>query len=311
MASSGPLDGDSFDVVQESKIFQRYLQVWDRKVHFPNTLNPISFDVVSSISPQFVVIFPFDCQSETVTLIREYCQGPHRLCWSLPCGGFTPGKHSTLAEAAQFELSEEAHLCQGTWIHLGCVGPRSPPTSCGTLICEGKWIANSFAPFLCLNPVRDRNPRAADAEERIEIVSGVPLDRLFALILAGELLPPSVQTSIMALHHLGVLQLSIGGPPIPIPAYTPCSRICCSPVQRSCASSPLSPDRADVCARSGLEFLFAVVIGLDSDSPRRYFRLRAVSHLWNVVLKDWLTVWAVRPALVDRVVAHLRTKVLK
>ena len=80
-----------------------------------------------------------------VTLLREHAQGPNQMMWVLPTGGFDPVKHGGSKEAgARAELSEEAHLTGGDFQQL------TPPNHPG--IVEGKWCANRFTPFLCLNP---------------------------------------------------------------------------------------------------------------------------------------------------------------
>ena len=45
-----------------------------------------------------------------VTLLREHCQGPNAMLYTLPTGGYDPRKSSSFLEAAQAELSEEVQL---------------------------------------------------------------------------------------------------------------------------------------------------------------------------------------------------------
>lgn len=50
-----------------------------------------------------------------VTLLREHCQGPNAMLYTLPTGGFDPRKSPSALAAARAELSEEV-----------CVAPELP-----------------------------------------------------------------------------------------------------------------------------------------------------------------------------------------
>ena len=45
-----------------------------------------------------------------VTLLREHCQGPNAMLYTLPTGGYDPRKSSSFLAAAQAELSEEVQV---------------------------------------------------------------------------------------------------------------------------------------------------------------------------------------------------------
>ena len=47
-----------------------------------------------------------------VTLLREHCQGPNAMLYTLPTGGYDPRKSSSFLAAAQAELSEEVQLSE-------------------------------------------------------------------------------------------------------------------------------------------------------------------------------------------------------
>ena len=145
----------------------------------------------------FVVVFAYDSASATATLIREFAQAapPHAATvLGLPCGGYDPKKHGSMEEAARRELSEEVHLTGGTWHRLL---PEGHPG-----ILEAKWCRNRFTPFLCVDPAADDAPGARDAEEHIQVLRGVSLERLREAMAGGEMLPPSVQTCVSALERL-------------------------------------------------------------------------------------------------------------
>ena len=42
-----------------------------------------------------------------VTILREFCQGPNEMMYSLPAGSFDARRHSTFVECARAELWEE------------------------------------------------------------------------------------------------------------------------------------------------------------------------------------------------------------
>lgn len=47
---------------------------------------------------------------QQVTLLREHCQGPNAMLYTLPTGGYDPRKSSSFLAAAQAELSEEVQV---------------------------------------------------------------------------------------------------------------------------------------------------------------------------------------------------------
>lgn len=159
-----------------------------------------------------------------MTLVREYAQGelhscpcrrtlsvtgPNALVYTLPAGLYDRKKHSSVQDCAASELSEEARLTGGEWVRLLPEGHNG--------ISELKWCTNRFVPFLVIDPTRDRDPLPRDDEEFIRVQEHVPLARLKELILrcvvrqlsklaltrrSGELMLPSVQTTMMALEAL-------------------------------------------------------------------------------------------------------------
>ena len=54
-----------------------------------------------------------------MTLLREHCQGPNAMLYTLPTGGFDPRKSPSALAAAHAELSEEV-----------CVAPELPALQC-------------------------------------------------------------------------------------------------------------------------------------------------------------------------------------
>ena len=125
--------------------------------------------------------------------------------YSLPTGSFDPKKHANFADVAVDELAEEARLRGGVMTSLL---PREDHPG----FLESKWCANRFKPFVCVGPesydgggggtaVEDEPPKR-DAEEFSITVHRVSLDELAEIMDGGDMTPPSVVTSHMALAHL-------------------------------------------------------------------------------------------------------------
>ena len=194
-------------VLSETTAYARYMTITDRTV----TLNgaPVSFDVVSHprTGGRFVVVFPFHPADPaggfpvpTVTLIREFAQGPNALAWTLPTGGFEPAKHASLVAAGRAELAEEARLGGGAWESLLPADHPGLP--------EVKWCANRFTPLMCVGPapLATGTAPARDAEECITEVARLPLADFRALLRSrggqGDVLGPSFTTAWLAMEAL-------------------------------------------------------------------------------------------------------------
>lgn len=74
---------------------------------------------------QRTFILPPTLIQRTVTLVEEYAQGPNCLLYTFPAGAYEPGKHASLRESAEHELSEEAELAGGEW-HALLEGDKRP-----------------------------------------------------------------------------------------------------------------------------------------------------------------------------------------
>ena len=106
-----------FKIISQELKYSRYLQLYNSRVQYPNS-KEFEFDVCCSRSRLFVVVFPYFPKTNTVRVIREYCQGVNELRYSLPSGGFDPKKHSSARECAVQELREEALLADGLMVDL-------------------------------------------------------------------------------------------------------------------------------------------------------------------------------------------------
>lgn len=182
---------ERFEILSESTVYKRYIEVKDRTVRFPDG-REIVWDV--AYSSYFTLSVAFHSSDRTFTLIREYCQGPNGLRYAWAGGKWEREKTHDLLDSAKAELSEEAGLKGGEWISL------LPEGSNG--IAELKWSSNLFHPYLVLDPIHDPKPGKQDAEEYIKIHRHVPIRQLRDWILAGEVMLPSVQAAVMAIACL-------------------------------------------------------------------------------------------------------------
>jgi len=198
-------DGGEYVTSDESLLHTRYLTVFNRTVRLPcgphGTHNrEFHFDVVGHPKNNFhfCVVFPYhrakhESEKPTVTVLREYCQGPNAFMYTLPTGGFDPEQHQTLEQCARSELSEEAQLKGGSMVSL--IEEDHPG------IVEGKWSLNRFTPFLVIDAEKDEQPRQKDEEEIIE-VHKVCLEDLHNIMISGKLQLPSLATCYLAFERL-------------------------------------------------------------------------------------------------------------
>ncbi|CEI88144.1 hypothetical protein CU097_010470 [Rhizopus azygosporus] len=184
-------------ILEDKVVYKRYITVWDRTTQFKDG-RVIKWDIVGHDTsyPTFVVVFTFDTTKKTTCILKEYCQGTNEMKYTCVAGAYDKRKHKSALEAAQHELSEEAHLKQGEWINL------LPPSQPADGISELKWGKNRFVPYICINPIQDDTPMNRDYEEHIEIIRDVPIDQLRKFITRGEMMLPSVQTCWMAIEYL-------------------------------------------------------------------------------------------------------------
>ncbi|CAO3631885.1 unnamed protein product [Mucor hiemalis] len=202
MSLSINTQGTAAKVVSETVSHKRYITVWDRTTEF-NDGRVIKWDVVGHDTPYptFVVVFTFDSKTQTTCILKEFAQGTNEIKYTCVAGSFDRRKHTSILEAAQHELSEEARLKDGRWINL------LPTDHSPDGISELKWGKNRFIPYLCIDPVHDENPLERDAEEYMEVVHNVPINDLRKFITNAEMMLPSVQTTWMALEYLKENQL--------------------------------------------------------------------------------------------------------
>eukprot|EP00250_Pteridium_aquilinum_P017227 c23515_g1_i1 orf=355-1083(-) len=174
-------------IVKEELCYSRYLNVYNRVVEFPITeankaetgvrCTTVDYDIVGSktVSFHYCTVFPFNSSTKMVTLIKEYAQGANDFLFGVPTGGLSE-KHVSLEDCVRKELSEEAHLREGTLIKL---------------------IPDGHPGILEIDPT----PLSQDPEEIIETLC-VDLPTLKSIMYGGSMMLPSIVTCNMALHYL-------------------------------------------------------------------------------------------------------------
>lgn len=90
---------NEFTIVGESKVYSRYLHVFNRRVQYPDG-NIHEFDVCGHPKSQymFAVVFPFNTRTRKATVVREFSQGCGKTMFCFPSGGWEPKKHDSLEE---------------------------------------------------------------------------------------------------------------------------------------------------------------------------------------------------------------------
>lgn len=203
MLRHDPANSATFEIIKEDKVYQRYFTLYDRRIRFPSSkerpAEEHDFDVIGhpQASFHFSAVFPFhpanDEAPAEVTILKEFCQGPNQMMYSLPAGSFDAQRHGDYAGCARAELWEEAQLEGGEWVDLLGLGHPG--------IAEVKWCANRFTPFLCIAPHAAATAGKQDAEEFIEI-HRMSIASLREVMRSGNMLLPSVTTAFMAIEEL-------------------------------------------------------------------------------------------------------------
>ena len=138
-----------------------------------------------------VLIFAWDTQTKTATMVREYMPGPHKIMWGL-AAGMVEGKHGgDVCKAARDELEEEAQLTGGDWIPL-LVNPSS----------MDKYALTGIDAYLVLDATLADNPKPLDDEEDIEVVGGVSVPEIMRWIATGEMNMVSAWCCMLAIEKL-------------------------------------------------------------------------------------------------------------
>uniref|UniRef100_A0A6U2S3A3 Nudix hydrolase domain-containing protein n=1 Tax=Leptocylindrus danicus TaxID=163516 RepID=A0A6U2S3A3_9STRA len=163
-------------IISDEVVYSRWRKIIRRVVQFPAG-NTVDFDIVDQKGTGAVTIFAWCSKTKTATLVREYNPGCHKSLHGVAAGLIEEDKHQCDPEiAARHELEEECHLQGGRWYRL---------TADGATVPMDKYVVTEIAAYLVIDPETVSNPRPLDAEEDIEIISGVSVPEIFDMIRSG------------------------------------------------------------------------------------------------------------------------------
>lgn len=143
-----------------------------------------------------VLIFAWNSQNKTATMIKEYNPGCHKILSGLAAGIVETDieKHGADFDiAARHELEEECHLAGGKWYKLVDEGVSVP---------MDKYSKTNIVAYLVIDPVKVSNPRSLDIEEDIEIIEGVTVEDIISMIHRGEMNLVGGWGSLLAINKL-------------------------------------------------------------------------------------------------------------
>lgn len=184
-------------------MYSAHARVYARTVRFPSG-NNFTFDVWGRVwrndSFSVVSVVPFDRATQTFTMLREYNVAHGRFVYAFPQGQFERVKHASLRDAARAELEEEAGLRCTSWTDLLAEGVREGAP-------QDKYQREKVFYFLCTAVEAVAEKAEVDAEEEIEVVSGVTPGQVRELVAEGVLQSNNIAAALMALDRLRRMRL--------------------------------------------------------------------------------------------------------
>lgn len=189
---------ENVTIVSETLMFHGYRDIVRRSVRLPND-KQILYDVVQQGHPS-VLVFTWDRNSSTTTLVREYHPGPQKFMYGTVAGMYELKKHSSPLSAAQFELEEEAQMSSRQWYPLLGQNVTVP---------LDKYSDNRFFPFLALDCELVSDPKPQDEEEYILVERQVSYKRLMTLVNSGQINVASSYTILLGIRKLQELGIPV------------------------------------------------------------------------------------------------------
>jgi len=214
------LDSSSaYEIIRETTGYSGWRSIIRRVVKMPNGRS-VDYDLVVQKGEGAVIIFAWNTQSKTATIVREYQPGRHRIMSGLAAGIVESDKHgSDFLLAARHELEEECHLGGGTWYPLtttgsagrtakhneGCDdgdGNLANTMASSVSVLMDKYSTTEMRAYLVIDPIHVTNPMPLDDEEDIEIVEGVTINEILTMVKGGEMNLVSGWASLLAVDKL-------------------------------------------------------------------------------------------------------------
>jgi len=192
----------SQEVAQETVAWTGYARVYERTVVYSDGRKNATFDVWGRTWRDetfgVVIIIPFVRSSRTFTLVKEFCVAHNRFVYSFPAGQIER-KHKSILEAAKMEFAEEAHM--------KCARPLKPLLTGDIGAPQDKFQREAVHYYLCQDSKTVLDAPVRDAEENIDIISGVRPAELLAIVKAGTMQSNMIAAAMLALHDLRMTRL--------------------------------------------------------------------------------------------------------
>ncbi|KAL8440437.1 hypothetical protein Efla_005579 [Eimeria flavescens] len=168
---------------QQQDLKRRLVEFADGSLH--------AFDVTDA--PPAVLALPWDSKKKKLTILREYCPGPHRgmLC---VVAGLLEAKHKSVEDAVLWETEEEAGVRGGQLIPL--------MENASLRLPGAKYTAQPFLPFLVVDGQKvSEGRRAADADELLETLE-VSVEEALAFVFRGEVTSTGSMMLLLGIEKL-------------------------------------------------------------------------------------------------------------
>lgn len=170
---------EGYEIIRDKLIFAgRWRSLTSRLVRMANG-KEVDFEINNQEGEGAVLIFAWDSETKTATLIREYQPGSNKILYGIAAGLVEADKHGSSYEtAARHELEEETQLAGGTWYRL--LNEKKS-------MLMDKYMMTEVVAYLVVDARKVDNPRPLDEEEDIEIVTGISVEEIMEMIKDGDM----------------------------------------------------------------------------------------------------------------------------
>jgi hypothetical protein len=189
-----------FVLVRDQVIHDGWRRLIRRTVRLPSSLL-VDFEIVGQRgTDQAVLVFVWNSQTKTATLIREYMPALHQRVLGL-AAGMVEAKHDDDKKetdiqltAAEHELEEECRMKGGTWYKV---------TNQDSAM--DKYSSTKLAVYLVIDPEpvpADQALARDETEEGMQVIPGVTIPQLLELVVSGQLTVVGGWACLLAIHKL-------------------------------------------------------------------------------------------------------------
>jgi hypothetical protein len=201
----------TYTIVNETLLYDGWRKLTRRRVRFPISNLEVDFEIVGQIgTDQAVLVFVWNTQTQTATMIREYMPAVHQHMMGL-AAGMVEEKHRRQSSgdanadeenddddirltAAKHELEEECRMKGGTWHRVTQQDSAMD-----------KYSSTKLSVYLVIDPVSvsadEALPRDA-TEEGMEVVDGMTIPEILKLIADGRMTVVGGWACHLAIHKL-------------------------------------------------------------------------------------------------------------